>query len=97
MGSRWGLDDTRRYGSGQRVTIGAASVSSAIFNGPDEVLMHGDSRCFVLSGPPGTTVTNATGIPLEAGEKFHMQVGTGHVIAVIRDSADGFLNIVPVV
>jgi hypothetical protein len=49
----------------------------------------------VINTSTGQAATSSH-IPLEAGEKFHMQVRPGDTIAAIRDTVDGFLNIVPV-
>lgn len=89
---------TRRYGAGERLAIGAASApqTAAFANNIDEVLLHASSRCFVLVGAT-PVATAVVGIPLEAGEKFHLQIRNGEKIAVIRDTADGWLNIVPVI
>lgn len=89
---------TRRYGAGQRIAI--ASTQSTTADMPDnidEVLLHASARCFVLAVTGAGTVSNVTGIPLETGEKFHMQLRNDEKIAVIRDTADGWLNIVPVI
>ena len=83
---------TRAYGAGQQVAIGAASAASTGL-AATEVLLHASSRCFVRVA---TAATAGAGIPLEAGEKFHLRLTSGQQIHVIRDTADGFLNIVPV-
>jgi hypothetical protein len=84
---------------GQRIVIGAASLQSAAIgvvgtNYTNEVLLHASIKCYVKNG--ANPVVDNTGIPLEAGEKFHMQITPGDKIAVIQDAAGGFLNIVPV-
>ena len=85
---------TRAYGTAAaRVTVATTSATSAALTLPKgEVMLHASTRCFVKVG---TGATNGD-IPLEAGEKFHLQMATGGTIAVIRDTADGFLNIIPV-
>lgn len=83
---------TRAYGGGQQVAIGATSAASTGLTAT-EVLLHASSRCFVRVA---TAATAGAGIPLEAGEKFHLRLTSGQQIHVIRDTADGFLNIVPV-
>lgn len=85
---------TRAYATGERVSVGAASAQSSAI-AATEVLLHATVRCFVLAGA-APTAANTTSIPLEPGEKFHMRITSGHKIAVIRDTADGFLNINPV-
>lgn len=83
---------TRAYGAGQQVAIGASSAASTGL-AATEVLLHASSRCFVRVA---TAATAGAGIPLEAGEKFHLRLTSGQQIHVIRDTADGTLNIVPV-
>lgn len=83
---------TRAYGAGQQVAVGATSAASSGL-AATEVLLHASTRCFVRVA---TAATAAAGIPLEAGEKFHLRLNSGQQIHVIRDTADGLLNIVPV-
>lgn len=85
---------TRAYAAAlTRVSVASSSAQSAAITGT-EVLVHASTRCFIKSGANPTATTND--IPLEAGEKFHLRITTGDKIAVIRDSADGFLNVIPV-
>jgi hypothetical protein len=89
-----GTIGTRAYGTPlARRSVGAASAQSGAVNAT-EVMLHASTRCFVATGVNPTATADS--IPLEAGEKFHMRITSGHLIAVIRESADGFLNIVPV-
>jgi len=88
------LIGTRAYGAVERVAVGAASAQSGAIVA-SEVLLHASVKCYVLAGAD-PTATDATAIPLEAGEKFHMRITSGHKIAVIRDDADGFLHIAAV-
>lgn len=83
---------TRAYGAGQQVAIGAASAASTGL-AATEVLLHASARCFIRVA---TAATAGAGIPLEAGEKFHLRLTSGQQIHVIRDTVDGVLNIVPV-
>jgi hypothetical protein len=87
-------EGTRAYGVPQRVSVSSSSAQSSALTEVDEVLLHATTACYVLAGS-NPTVTTSTGLPLIAGEKFHMRVSPGSKIAVIRDSADGFLFIVP--
>lgn len=89
------LIGTRKYGTAlARVAVGVGSTQSSAITAA-EVMVHASTRCFIALGVT-PTATNAD-IPLEAGEKFHLRVTSGHKIAVLRDTDDGFLNIVPVV
>lgn len=86
---------TRAYGAAlSRVAVAATSAVSGAVTGT-EVLVHASTRCFIKTGS-GTPAATTDDIPLEAGEKFHLRITSGHKVAVIRDTADGFLNIVPV-
>lgn len=85
---------TRTYAAAiARVAVAAATAPSVAITAT-EVLVHASTRCFIATGAAPVATTND--IPLEAGEKFHLRITSGHKIAVIRDTADGFLNIVPV-
>lgn len=88
------LVGTRAYGPVERVGVATASAQSAAI-AATEILLHASTKCYVLAGA-SPTATAATGIPLEAGEKFHMRITSGHKVAVIRDAADGFLHIATV-
>lgn len=89
------LVGTRAYGTPlARVAVASASAQSAAI-AATEVLVHASTRCFIAVGANPAATTD--GIPLEAGEKFHLRLTSGHKVAVLRDTADGFLNIVPVV
>lgn len=87
---------TRTYGTVERVSVGAAANPSGAITAT-EVLLHASVKCYVLAGSGTPSPTASTGIPLEAGEKFHMRITSGHKIGVIRDAADGYLHIAPVV
>jgi len=89
-------EGTRAYGPPQRVAVSSSSTQSSAISGYAEVLLHATTACYVLTGT-SPTVTAATGMPLIAGEKFHIRIADGSKIAVIRDSADGFLYIMPAV
>jgi len=89
------LVGTRAYGAGlARVAVAAASAQSAAI-AATEVLVHASTRCFIATGLNPTATTND--VPIEAGEKFTLRITSGHKVAVIRDTADGYLNVVPVV
>lgn len=89
---------TRKYGAPTRVAVGSASATSTAITAT-EVLLHASTKMYflVVAATGSLPVTASTGIPLEAGEKFHLQLDSGQRISYIRDSADGFLHIVPVV
>lgn len=87
---------TRAYGTAAtRLAYTGTSAQSAAITGT-EVLLHncGTARCYVAAASNPTATVND--IPLEAGEKFHLRITSGHKIAAIQDSAGGNLNIVPV-
>lgn len=87
---------TRAYGAAEtRVAYTGTSAQSAVI-AATEVLLHncGTARCYVKAASNPTATVND--IPIEAGEKFHLRITSGHKIAAIQDSAGGNLNIVPV-
>lgn len=64
-----------------------------------EVMFHASSRCFVRMGDSGVIAATAGAgqMVVEAGERFHIRIPTGTThFRVIRDTADGFLNVVAV-
>lgn len=86
------------YASGQRLTTsGSAAVRSTAITGT-EILVHASVRGFFRVGDSNVTATVGAGsIPLEAGEKFHLQITSGQFVSFIRDGAtDGSLTIMPV-
>lgn len=84
------------YATGLSLAIGATSARSTAITAT-EVMLHASSRCFVRVGDSSVNAANGAGsFPLEAGEKFHLRITSGQRIAVIRDSADGALTILPV-
>lgn len=82
------------YGAIQRLNVAAVAADSAAI-AATEVMVHASVKCYILPGATGTA-TASNGIPIEAGEKFHFRITSGHKISVIRDTADGFITIVPV-
>ena len=87
---------TRAYGNAEtRVAYAGTSAQSAAITAT-EVLLHncGTARCYVKAASNPTATVND--IPIEAGEKFHLRITSGHKIAALQDSAGGNLNIVPV-
>jgi len=95
---------TREYvfANQTRTAIGSTS-SAAVALGTlglsREVMLHATSRCFILFGASdvGAATAAAGHLILEAGERFvtRMPVGVTH-FRVIRDSADGHLDVTPV-
>jgi len=91
------LVGTRAYAAPMtRVAVGSTSAYSEAVTAT-EVLLHASTRCFVqVVAASGTPTITTSAIPLEAGEKFHLRLTSGQRVGVIRDTADGFLNIIPV-
>lgn len=89
------LIGTRTYGTTTRVAVGSASAQSGAITAT-EVMVHASTRCFIKAGANPTAVADGDSIPIEAGEKFHMRITSGHKIAVIRDTTDGFVHITAV-
>lgn len=87
---------TRSYDTtnGQRLAVGATAVLSAAIEGI-EVLLHASVKCYVATGVTPAATASGGGIPLEAGEKFHLQLNNGEKVSVIQDAAGGFLHIIP--
>lgn len=78
----------------------SAEVAIGTLNGLREVMITATSRCFIAFGSTGMSAadgTDAANLPIEAGEKFHLRIPAGLThYRVIRDAADGVLNVIPV-
>lgn len=86
----------------QAVGTGSARVALPTLSASREMYVMATNRCFFLTGDGSVTAVNTTGLtnmshPLAADERFYFRVPSGHThIAYIRDSADGFITIMPV-
>jgi hypothetical protein len=81
-----------------RQAVGAASARVALptLGASRELYVMATQRCFFLSGDSAVVAAAATSHPLAADERFHLRIPAGHThISYIRDSADGFISIVP--
>lgn len=88
---------TRAYdfAAGQRPAVSGTSNRITLARTP-EVLLTANTRCFVRLGDSTVTATAGAGsIPIENGEKFHLQLNGATHLAVIQDTAAGFLTVVP--
>jgi hypothetical protein len=89
-------DTTRRYQTpGQIITTSGTSNRVTNPINANEVLVHASARCFIAVGDSTVAATSA-GIPLEAGEKFHLKLNYGQYIAAIQDTAAGTVNVITV-
>ena len=86
----------------QAVGAGSARVALPTLSASREMYVMATQRCFFQTGDSSVTAVNTTGLtnmphPLAADERFYFRVPAGHThIAYIRDSADGFITIMPV-
>jgi hypothetical protein len=96
---------TRAYNFGQatRTAVGATSSSAQTIGtlaASREVMLVASTRCFIRFGDSDVgpaAATNAALLPLPADAMFHMRLASGVThYTVIRDTADGFVRIVPV-
>jgi len=87
------------YANGQTVTAGATSSASTAITA-SEVCLHnaGTVRVYVRTGAATPVATvNGQSLPLEPGEKLHIRITSGHLVAAIRDGAsDAAIRILPV-
>ena len=83
---------TRAYTFLESLAVSSSSAQSAALTGCDEVLLCATEDMWIVAGSD-PTATTSTGIPLVAGEKFHMRVTPGSKIAAIRNASDGSLVI----
>lgn len=86
-----GVIGTRSYAAVERVAVSTSSAQSGAQTAT-EVLLIATQRCFVIAGSNPTAAV-ASAIPMEAGEKFHMRITSGHKIAVIGESGGGYLYV----
>jgi hypothetical protein len=87
-----GFAPTIRPGTAQNVTVVATSTQSAALPaGTTMVRLVSTQDCFVAFGPNPTATTSSTS--LRSGVAEYFGVAKGDLIAVIRASADGSLNI----
>lgn len=88
---------TRLYDwpNGQKMAVGATTAASAAIDAI-EVMICASARCFVTAGATPEAADAADSIPLEVGEKLHIQIEPGWKVAAIRDVADGDLYLLPV-
>jgi hypothetical protein len=95
---------TRQYDWTNSLRQAVSSTSTAAIAFPSlgtsrEVMFHASSRCFVRMGDGSVSAASiaAGQMVLEAGERFHIRLAVGVThFRVIRDTADGFLNIAAV-
>lgn len=91
------------YAEGRRSAVGATASAFATIgtlNASREVMINASVRCFIKWGTAASTVpaiANVDLLPVEPGGLFHTRVPAGAThFSVIRDTADGFARIVPV-
>jgi hypothetical protein len=96
---------TRAYNFAQatRTAVGAtssAAVEIGTLSASREVMLIASTRCFIRFGASTVTAANAADaalLVLPADAMFHMRLPSGVThYTVIRDTADGFVGIVPV-
>lgn len=91
---------TRRYefANGQKLTTSATSTLSTNINST-EAMLSATAAMYITVGLTGTTPTAAAAAGnffLSAGEKFHIQLTPGSVIAAVQSTVAGELYILPV-
>ena len=95
---------THNTAGGIRQAVGSTSARVALptLGTSREMYVMATQRCFFLTGNSSVTAVNTTGTsntshPLAADERFYLRIPAGHThIAYIRESADGFISIMPV-
>lgn len=88
-------DSTRAYGTVERVAVSSTSAQTTTTLNASEVMLHASTKLYFVVGS-NPTASATTGIPLEAGEKFHLQITPNQKIAFIRDASDGYVHVVQV-
>jgi len=76
-------------------TSSAVAVRSTAIPNCERVCLHASARGYFKVGDSTVTATAGAGsMPLEAGEKFHIDIVPGEFISWIRDTLDGNLTII---
>ena len=96
---------TRAYDWAAGLRQAVAATSSAAVAFPTlgisrEVMLHASTRCFIRMGGSDVAAASVSAgqLVLEAGERFHVRLPAGVThFRLIRDTADGFLNVTAVV
>jgi hypothetical protein len=85
------------FANGQRLAIGGTSVRSAQIDTSTLIFLKASSRCHVRVGDVTVVATSTAGTswPVAADETFALPIAPGQYVAVIQDSAAGFLVIMP--
>lgn len=79
--------------------VGAASARQTLptLGASRELYVRPNTDCFFVTGDNTVTAAAVASHPVSAGERFYIRVPVGHThIAYIRDTADGFISVVPV-
>jgi uncharacterized cupin superfamily protein len=82
-----------------RQAVGSTSARVALptLGTSRELYVMANTRCYFMTGNSSVTAAAGTSHPLATDERFYFRVPAGHThIAYIRDSADGFISVVPV-
>lgn len=82
-----------------RPAVGAASARQTLptLGASRELYVRPNTDCFFVTGDNTVTAAAVASHPVSAGERFYIRVPVGHThIAYIRDTADGFISVVPV-
>jgi hypothetical protein len=96
---------TREYNFAQAIRTAFTATSSAAvalgtLSTSREILVVTSSRCFIKWGTSSVSAAAATDndvLALPADAMFHLRVSAGVThFRVIRDTADGFLRVIPV-
>ena len=90
---------THNTAGASRQAVGSTSARVALptLGTSRELYVKATSRCFFLTGDNAVTAAAGTSHPLAADERFYLRIPAGHThIAYIRESADGFISIIPV-
>lgn len=81
-------------GTSQRVAIGGVSTQSSAFGSLTSIIRVLPTQdCHIKLGSNPTAVANGTSIFLVAAGEYYFGVTGGHKLAVIQDSAGGFIYI----
>jgi hypothetical protein len=79
------------------IVASSARVALPTLGSSREIYVMSTTRGFFLTGGGAVVAAAGTSHPIAADERFYLRVPAGHThIAFIRDSAGGFISVVPV-
>jgi len=85
------------FAAGQVVAVGNASANSTEFTTPTYVHLATDTDCWIKIGTTATAARHTAGnLLVPANTCLNVLVPAGERVAVVHESSNGYLSIVPI-